>query len=48
MISVEDAKVILQNKQSDEEIQETINSLQLLVELLFDKWLEEQKNNGKN
>ena len=43
MISVEEARVILQDKQlKDQEIEQTINSLQLLVELMYDKWLEEQ------
>ncbi|MEK7089138.1 MAG: hypothetical protein AAB913_03350 [Patescibacteria group bacterium] len=49
MISVEEARLILQDEQMNEQdIQETINSLQLLVELMFDKWLEEQKSNDKN
>jgi len=43
MISVEEARIILQDKQlKDQEIEQTINSLQLLVELMYDKWLEEQ------
>ena len=45
MVSVEEARLILQdNQMSDEDIQETIDSLQLLVELMFDKRLAEQKN----
>ena len=44
MISVEEARLILQDEQmNDQDIQETLNSLQLLVELMFDGWLEEQK-----
>jgi hypothetical protein len=44
MISVEEARLILKDHQkSDKDIQETINSLQLLVELMFDGLLEEQK-----
>ncbi len=44
MISIEEARSILGDDQmSDQEIQETINSLQLLVELMYDKWLGEQK-----
>ncbi|KKS05159.1 MAG: hypothetical protein UU58_C0001G0019 [Candidatus Nomurabacteria bacterium GW2011_GWA2_41_25] len=44
MISFEEARLILQDEQmNDQDIQETINSLQLLVELMFDRWLEEQK-----
>ena len=39
MISIEEARSILQDpKMSDEEIKKTIDSLQLLVELMFDKW----------
>lgn len=45
MISVEEARLILQDEQMNEQdIQETINSLQLLVELMYDKWIEEQKS----
>lgn len=44
MISVEEAREILDDKQlKDQEIEQTINSLQLLVELMYDKWLAEQK-----
>lgn len=44
MISVDEAREILRDKQiSDLEIQKYINELQLLVELMFDKWTEEQK-----
>jgi len=43
MISVEEAREILNDKQlKDQEIEQTINSLQLLVELMYDKWFEEQ------
>lgn len=48
MISVEEARSILQdNEKTDQEIQETINSLQLLVELMFDTRLKEQKTSKK-
>ena len=44
MISIEKARVILKdNEKTDKEIEETIESLQLLVELMFDKYTEEQK-----
>lgn len=44
VISVEEAKLILQDDQmTDRDVQETINSLQLLVELMYDGWLEEKK-----
>ena len=44
MISVEEAKLILKdNQMTDEDVQETINSLQLLVELMYDNQLEEAK-----
>lgn len=44
MISVEEARAILEDPHmTDQEIQETIDSLQLLVELMFDKQLAEQK-----
>ena len=47
MISVEEARLILQDEQMNEQdIQETINSLQLLVELMFDKW--KTKSNDKD
>ena len=47
MISVEEAREILDDKQlKDQEIEQTINSLQLLVELMYDKWLEEQRLNS--
>lgn len=46
MITIEEAREILDdNKLTDKEIEETINSLQLLVELMFDVWHKEQKNN---
>lgn len=39
MISIEEAREILKDyKSPDKEIEEIINSLQLLVELMFDKW----------
>ena len=45
MITVDEARLILKAHQaSDKDIQETIDALQLLVELMFDKWLKEQKN----
>jgi hypothetical protein len=48
MVSVEEAKLILQDHQmSSEDVQQTIDSLQLLVELMYDGWLSEQ-NNRKN
>ena len=44
MISIKEARAILQDDQmADEDIQEIINSLQLLVELMFDKWTGDQK-----
>ena len=44
MISVEDARIILaDDRMSDGDVKETIDTLQLLVELMFDKWLAEQK-----
>ncbi len=44
VISVEEAKLILQDDQmTDQDVQETINSLQLLVELMYDGWLAEKK-----
>jgi len=44
MIPVDEAREILGDKQiSDLEIQNYINELQLLVELMYDKWTEEQK-----
>ncbi len=44
MISIEEAKLILQDHQiTDTEVKETIDSLQLLVELMFDGYLEEQR-----
>ena len=49
MISVQEARLILKDQQkTDKDIQETINSLQLLVELMFDGLLEERKRNDKN
>ena len=44
MISVSDARLILEDNTSDDtEIQETIDTLQLLVELTFDKLMAERK-----
>jgi hypothetical protein len=44
MISIEEARSILQDPQmTDKETEETVNSLQLLVELMFDQWNGEQK-----
>ena len=44
MISIEEARLILKdNQMTDEDVQETINSLQLLVELMYDNQLEEAK-----
>lgn len=44
MMSVEECRKILEDYEStDEEIENTRDDLQLLVELMFDKWFEEQK-----
>jgi hypothetical protein len=44
MISIKEARLTLKdNKSSDAEIQETIDHLQLLVELMFDKMKAERK-----
>ncbi len=48
MISVKEAREILKVKLPDQDIQETIDALQLLVELTFDQWMEEQKNKKLN
>ena len=43
-MSVEECRKILEDyKSTDEEIEEIRDHLQLLVELMFDKWFEEQK-----
>ncbi|MDP2642006.1 MAG: hypothetical protein Q8P21_01810 [bacterium] len=48
MISVEEARLILEDSQTDDkDIQETIHAMQLLVELMFDTWHKEQKNDKK-
>ena len=44
MISVEEAKLILQDERmTDGDVKETIDALQLLVELMFDKIKAERK-----
>lgn len=46
--TIEEAREILKDKTlTDDQLTEIINSLQLLVELMFDGWTEEQKNNDK-
>lgn len=44
MISVEDAKKILQDDTlSDQDVETAINGLQLLAELIFDHWTNERR-----
>ena len=48
-MSVEECRKILEDyKSTNEEIEEIIDNLQLLVELMFDKLSEEQKQKREN
>lgn len=45
MISTEEARKILQDdKISDEEIDTTVNGLELLAELIFDHWTNQRRD----